>query len=97
MVWSVEQAAGPIWEAPEHAAFFEALTGDEDWMRSLLDSGPLADGPRVLAFLSRLWQEDPDLARRPVDRSMATACALELRSGDRTEEWMQPRSRSSFG
>ena len=91
MVWSVEQAAGPTWSDPRYAGFFEALTTNEAWMHELLDSGPLENGPRVLAFLARLWEEDPDLATRPVDRSMATACALELRAGDRDEDWMASR------
>jgi hypothetical protein len=91
MAWSVQQAAGPTWNDPRFADFFEALTTNEAWMHALLDSGPLENGPRVLAFLARLWEEDPGLASRPIDRSMATACALELRAGDRDEDWMQSR------
>jgi hypothetical protein len=91
MVWSLEQTAGPMWNDPRFEDFFEALTGNEAWMRALLDSGPVENGPRVMAFLARLWTEDPGLASRPVDRSMATACALELRAADRDEDWMQSR------
>lgn len=93
LVWSVDQAAGPLADEAALAPFFEALTANEEWMRELLDSGPFTDGPRVLRFLADLWAEDPDLANRPVDRSMATACALELRSRDRDEAWMRSRYR----
>ena len=96
MVWSIEQSAGP--EFLQRAAtdevmtnFLEALTADESWMQDLLDSGPLENGPRVLAFLARAWADDPGLVDRPIDRSMATACALELKASDRTEDWMWSR------
>lgn len=94
--WSVEQAAGPEFMSElardtQLAEFFEELTNNETWMRELLDSGPLENGPRVLGFLSKVWIDDPGIVERPVDRSMATACALELRSSDRDEDWMKAR------
>lgn len=96
MQWSIEKAAGPdllsqAMDDERLASFFEALTANEEWMRELLDSGPMENGSHVLTFLSEIWIDDPGMAQRPIDRSMATACALELRSGDRDEAWMRSR------
>ena len=57
LVWSVEQTAGEgmVQQAraePQMAAFFDALSSNEAWMRELLDSGPCRErtsGSRVLS------------------------------------------------
>jgi hypothetical protein len=56
--------------------FASALEREATWLREILDSGPVRQPERVLTFLHGLWQGDPDLHQRPIDRSMATACAL---------------------
>ena len=61
----------------EAAGFQETLLGSEEWQHELLDSGPVDDFTKVASHLMRLWKEDPGLVERPVDRGMATACALE--------------------
>ncbi len=96
LVWQIQQHAGPSLlkqaeDDPQLSSFFDALYSNEEWMRELLDSGPIEDGPRTLAFLSELWGEDSDLTTRPVDRSMATACALELRKDRLDDDWMRDR------
>ncbi len=60
-----------------------------EWQHELLDSGPVSEPGAVLATLYALWRHQPDLAMHPVDRSMATACALEApqRNGQ-TEEML---------
>ncbi len=64
--------------------FFESLGSNEIWLREILDSGPVRRPEVVLGFLQEVWQADRDLVQRPVDRGMATACALALgfRDGD---------------
>jgi len=64
--------------------FFESLGSNETWLREILDSGPVRRPEVVLGFLLEVWQADRDLVQRPVDRGMATACALALgfRDGD---------------
>lgn len=57
-------------------AFATTLEHDGVWLRELLDSGPVRQPERVLKFLHGLWQAESDLHQRPIDRSMATACAL---------------------
>lgn len=57
-------------------AFATALGRDSVWLREVLDSGPVRQPERVLTFLHGLWRAEPDLHQRPIDRSMATACAL---------------------
>ena len=96
LVWQIQEHAGPsIFEQaanrPELADFLKTLYAHEAWMRELLDSGPIENGPRTLTFLAQLWNEDPDLANRSVDRSMATACALELRKDRLDDSWMRDR------
>ena len=84
LVWSIEQSAGE-----DSAKFVAALTANEPWMREFLDSGPVRDAPRSLAFLQSIWTDDPDLGKRPIDRSMATACALEIGQRGRDEANMR--------
>jgi hypothetical protein len=96
LVWQVNQLAGlelieESAEDPELASFLDRLTSSEPWMRDLLDSGRITDGPRTMAFLSSLWNDDPALASRQVDRSMATACALEVGTKGSDETWMKQR------
>jgi len=91
MAGTIRESAGSLADDPVFEPFLAALVANPDWMHELLDSGPFENGPRVLGFLSELWRTDPELVNRPVDRSMATACALELRSSDREEEWMRSR------
>lgn len=61
----------------EAADFRKALLASEEWQHELLDSGPVDDFSKVMADLMRVWKEDPGLVERPIDRAMATACALE--------------------
>lgn len=84
LAWSIEQSAGE-----DSAKFVSALTANEPWMREFLDSGPVRDAPRSLAFLQSIWTDDPDLGKRPIDRSMATACALEIGQRGRDEANMR--------
>ena len=58
-------------------AFRKALVGNATWQRELLDSGPVGNAKAVTAMLFEIWKSDKDLVNRPVDRGMATACALE--------------------
>ena len=84
------QVGAEAWQVlhqqPEAQGFFDALRQNEDWLREVLDSGPLLRPEKVLGFLQQVWNSERDLGTRPVDRSMATACALTLgftdRSGD---------------
>ncbi|MDB0056059.1 discoidin domain-containing protein [bacterium] len=64
-------------EGVEVAPFKKALLSSEDWQRELLDSGLVTEEAIVISHLFELWKFDPDLVQRPVDRAMATACALE--------------------
>ncbi len=71
--------------------FASALERDGTWLRELLDSGPVRQPERVLMFLHDLWQADPDLHHRPIDRSMATACALAFGMNNVKTEVMRAR------
>jgi hypothetical protein len=78
--------------APD-SAFATALLASLDWQHELLDSGPLAGAAPTLATLHAIWTDQPDLATRPVDRSMATACALEAPRRNMAPEEMLVRYR----
>ena len=57
LVWQIQEHAGPsLLEQAEDdqqlSRFFDALYANEEWMRELLDSGPIENGPRTLSFLS---------------------------------------------
>ena len=86
-----EQALREIMQKPDGPEFIEAICSNTDWMLELLDSGPIDNGDRVTMLLYALWSKDPDLATRPIDRSMATACALSQGMRDRTDELMEQR------
>ncbi len=60
----------------DSAAFRAALLASEDWQHELLDSGPLPKPGAAAGLLHEIWKADPALAGNPVDRGMATACAL---------------------
>jgi hypothetical protein len=62
---------------PADSAFATALLTSSEWQHELLDSGPLAKPEESLTTLHFLWTAQPGLAGQAVDRSMATACALE--------------------
>ena len=87
LVWSIQRLAGE--EEARDEAFLNAITQNEAWMREVLDSGTVRDGRRSIAFLESLWLDDPDLENRPIDRSMATACALEIGQRGRDEANMR--------
>lgn len=57
--------------------FAQHLLESSEWQHELLDSGPVSDTNSTLATLHALWRHQPDLVQHRVDRSMATACALE--------------------
>jgi len=57
--------------------FTASLLESTDWQHELWDSGPVFDELEAVRTLFALWQRDPKLATRPVDRQMATAMALE--------------------
>lgn len=57
--------------------FAKALLSSKDWQHEFLDSGPVTQPAESLQILSALWLADPALATDSIDRSMATACALE--------------------
>jgi hypothetical protein len=57
--------------------FAKALLSSKDWQHEFLDSGPVDQPSESLQILSALWLADPALATDSIDRSMATACALE--------------------
>ncbi len=72
--------------------FFSVLGNDEAWLTDLLDSGPVKEPQRVLSFLHQVWLDDNTVQQHPVNRSMATACALALGMNSRLEEdWMWKR------
>lgn len=68
-------------EDPTTKPFMDALCGDQSWLEDLLDSGPLVEAGPSLEFLSTVWNDAPGLSQNLVNRSMATACALELGGG----------------
>ncbi len=59
------------------AEFSNQLLASEVWQHELFDSGPVDRPEKSIQLLFELWKTDPLLVTRPVDRSMATACALE--------------------
>ncbi|BCX48034.1 hypothetical protein HAHE_19420 [Haloferula helveola] len=59
------------------AGFREAFLGSEVWQHEFFDSGQVADPTASMATLHALWESDPAMVEVPVDRGMATACALE--------------------
>ncbi|MCU0797185.1 MAG: discoidin domain-containing protein [Akkermansiaceae bacterium] len=61
---------------PEQADFRAALLASTEWQHEFLDSGPLPKPAEAMALLHALWKSDPALAADPIDRGMATACAL---------------------
>lgn len=72
-------------------AFTKALLASEEWQHELWDSGPADQPEKVIQTLHDIWKSDPTLASRPVDRKMATACALEAPRRKWTTEQVLPR------
>lgn len=62
---------------PSQAEFRSALLASSDWQHDFWDSGPIAEPAASLSVLFTLWQADPGLVERPIDRAMATAVALQ--------------------
>lgn len=62
---------------PEAEAFSKELLASEAWQHELCDSGPTDQPENVIQLLFELWKTDKTLGSRPIDRGMATACALE--------------------
>lgn len=58
-------------------AFSKSLLASTEWQHELWDSGPAGQPQKTIRILHAIWKSDPGLADRPVDRRMATACALE--------------------
>ncbi len=86
-----ETAWNRIAETDEGKSFLKTLTEDDQWKRELLDSGPVKNGDRVAEFLLRVWQTDKSINLKPIDRSMLTACALEIGMKEFDPDWMQAR------
>ncbi|MFM7035907.1 MAG: discoidin domain-containing protein [Planctomycetia bacterium] len=61
----------------EADAFTKELLASEDWQHELLDSGPVAKPAETIRYLHAIWMFDPNVATDPINRGMATACALE--------------------
>lgn len=80
-------------ESDEGQTFLKTLTDDETWKRELLDSGPVKNGDRIAEFLFRVWKTDKTVNTRPIDRSMLTACALEMGMSDFDPAWTHDRFR----
>lgn len=72
-------------------AFGKTLLASTEWQRELLDSGQVEKPAAVMSLLFALWRADPAMASNPIDRAMATACALEGPRRDWGVEEMQPR------
>jgi|GEM_PF-1061318 len=70
---AIEAAALPAADG----RFAEQLLASPEWQHELLDSGPVAKPAETIAYLHAIWAVDPTLAENPIDRGMATACALE--------------------
>lgn len=71
--------------------FARLLTSNETWQRELCDSGPVEDGGKTVHVLYDIWKSDKTLVDRPIDRAMATACALEGGHFDWSSERMIER------
>ena len=72
--------------------FIDILSDDESWLTDMLDSGPVKNPQLVLSFLYRVWFDDGTVQHVPINRSMATACALAMGMNTRLEEeWMWKR------
>lgn len=71
--------------------FTALLLKSEPWQRELADSGPVEKPEKVIQILFELWKSDPSLHTRPIDRAMATACALEGPRRDWDSAEMLPR------
>ncbi len=92
----LEERIGAMLEAAEIAtdsSFARALLESPEWQHELLDSGPVTDPAAVLRCLHVIWDDDTSLADKSVDRSMATACALEAPRRDMEPEEMLARHR----
>ena len=89
--WVGSEAWQAIQGTESGAKFLRELERDEAWLRDLMDSGPVRRADVVLVFLEELWARDPGLRRRPVDRGMATACALAKGMTDYDADWMRKR------
>jgi len=83
--------AATLPESKETATFTQLLLSSVTWQRELADSGPVEKPEKVIQLLYELWKSDPALHTRPIDRAMATACALEGPRRDWNIEQMLPR------
>ncbi|MGA0846709.1 MAG: hypothetical protein ACO3RV_09225, partial [Luteolibacter sp.] len=68
-------------EIQQNDPFAQALRKSTDWQRELLDSGPVENPSAIVATLHALWKHQPEIATHSIDRSMASACALESARG----------------
>lgn len=75
----IQQTRNVIQEAQLDAKgqFAKTLLASEEWQHEFLDSGPVDNPLEALRILAGIWESDPALATDPIDRGMATACALE--------------------
>lgn len=78
-------------ELTEAGVFSKALLNSLEWQHELWDSGPVEKPEQVIQALFDIWQTDPELTNRLVDRQMATACALETPRRNWTAKEMLPR------
>lgn len=64
-------------QGSELSAFIDLLMASNEWQHEICDSGPVENSSRVIELLYEIWKSDKSLVDRPIDRAMATACALE--------------------
>lgn len=63
-------------------AFLSTFIRDPEWLEGFLNSGPLVNPDTAILYLSDLYAIDPEIAKNPVYKKLATATALEFaRSG----------------
>ncbi|GAA5495022.1 hypothetical protein Rhal01_01192 [Rubritalea halochordaticola] len=78
-------------ESAESKEFATLLSKTPEWQRELCDSGPVEDAAKTVQVLFDIWKTDKELVKRPIDRAMATACALEGGHFDWNSETMLER------
>ncbi len=78
-------------EGSELSAFLGLLLASNEWQHEICDSGPLDQPSKVIEYLYAIWRSDKTLLQRPVDRGMATACALEGARHKKSKEEMVQR------
>lgn len=70
------QALAGIAQKPQGKAFLDLFLDNQSWMESFFCNGPVGDADVSLGHLADIWASDPDCAKIPLYRELATATAL---------------------